>query len=111
MSIGHVNPELAEKLPLDRIAEICQRYGVSELAVHGLGAAVDGGSEKETLFLVTFHDDDFGPWGCKLDELENDLSGVLHQKVHVASRRGVEQSSLAPRRDRVLSSAILVYEF
>ena len=34
MSIGHVNPELATKLPLERIAEICQRYGVSELSVY-----------------------------------------------------------------------------
>ena len=40
-----------------------------------------------------FQNDDFGPWGCKLDQLENDLSGVMHEKVHVASRRGIEQSS------------------
>ena len=50
MTIGHVNPELAMKLPLDRIAEICRRYGVLELAVHGLGSETDGGPDEETLF-------------------------------------------------------------
>ena len=54
MTIGHVNPELAMKLPLDRIAEICQRYGVLEREVHGLGSETDGGPDEETLFLVTF---------------------------------------------------------
>ena len=61
--------------------------------------------ENEILFLVMFKDDDFGPWGSKLDELENDLSGLLHRKVHVASRRGIEQSSNAVRRVQVLGSA------
>ena len=35
-----------------------------------------------------FKDDDFGPWGSKLDEFENDLSGLMHRQVHVVSRRG-----------------------
>jgi predicted nucleotidyltransferase len=109
MSNGHVNPELA-KLPLDRIADICQRYGVSTLAVHGLWREANGGREEETIFLVTFRNDDFGPWGAKLDELENDLSGLLHQKVHVASRMGIEQSSIPPRRDSILESAQRIYE-
>jgi hypothetical protein len=56
------------------------------------------------------HNDDFGPRGDKLDELENDISGVMHQKVHVASRRGIEQSVLPPRRDRILESAQRIYE-
>jgi predicted nucleotidyltransferase len=110
MSIGRVNLEMAARLPLDRIAEICQRYSVSELAVHGLGDEGDANGEHEILFLVTFHNDDFGPWGAKLDELENDLSDLLHQKVHVASRLGIEQSTPPPRRDHVLGQASLVYE-
>lgn len=110
MSIGQVNPELAKRLPLDRITEICQRYGVSEFSVYGLGGEADVECEEEVLFLVTFHNDDSRPWGSKLDELENDLSVVMHESVHVASRRGVEPSSLPQRRDRILGSATLIYE-
>jgi hypothetical protein len=59
---------------------------------------------------VMFQKDDFGPWGSKLDELENDIAGAVHRKVHVASRRGVEESSLPPWRDHVLQSALRIYE-
>jgi uncharacterized protein len=110
VSIGKSNSDLATKLPLDQIAEICERFGVSELSVFGLGGEADAPSENEILFLVDFHNDDFGPWGSKLDAVENDLSGVMHYKVHVASRRGIEQSSSPPRRDRILGSAKRIYE-
>ena len=105
MSVGHPNPELAAKLPLDRIAEICQRHGVSELSVYGLGQEEGIEPEEELLFLVMFLNDDFGPWGANLDLVENDLSGVMHRKVHVASRRGIEQSSNAARRALILGKA------
>jgi len=105
MSTAHDHPELATKLPLERIYELCQKHGVSELSVCGVDCEERPAADDETLFLVTFKDDDFGPWGSKLDELENDLSGVMHRKVHVTSRRGIEQSSNAVRRVQVLGSA------
>ena len=109
MSIGHSDPALATRLPLDRIAELCQRYGVAELSVFGLGLEGDAKRAEGPLFLVMFHNNDFGPWGCKLDELENDLSGVMHEKVHVASRRGVEQSSPSPWREQILGTRRMIH--
>jgi hypothetical protein len=105
MSIGHDHSELATKLPLERIYELCRRHGVSELSVCGLDREEQPGAVEEILFLVMFQDDDFGPWGSKLDEFENDLSGVMHRKVHVASRRGIEQSSNPVRKAQVFGSA------
>ena len=49
--------------------------------------------------------------GSKLDLLENDLSGALHRKVSVASRRGVEQSTPSPRREQILDTRRVIYEF
>jgi predicted nucleotidyltransferase len=110
MSSGPVNPALATRLPLDRIADICRRYGVPELSVYGPGAEEDTGSEGEVLFLVTSQNDDFGPWGSKFDELENDLSGISHEKVHVASRQGIDQSSSPAQREHILANAQRIYE-
>ena len=110
MSTRYVNQSLATRLPLERIAELCQRYGVSELYVYELGPEGDAKRAEERLFLVTFHNNDFGPWGCKLDELENDPSGAMHQKVHVASRGGIEDSCPPPRRDHILATAQPIYE-
>ena len=110
MSIAHDRPELATKLPLERIDELCRKYGVSELSVCGVDREEGPGADDEILFLVMFKDNDFGPWGCKVDELENDLSGVMHRKVHVASRRGVEHSALPSEKNRILGTARLIYE-
>jgi predicted nucleotidyltransferase len=110
MSIGHVNPELATKLPLERIGEICQRYGVSELSVYGPILEKDFREDAEVRFLVMFLNNDFGPWGGKLDLLENDLSGALHRKVTVASRRGVEHSTPSPWREQILDARRVIYE-
>ena len=49
--------------------------------------------------------------GCLIDLLENDLSGTLHRKVRVASRRGVEQSTPSPRREDILDTRRVIYEF
>ncbi len=105
MSIGHDHPELATKLPMERIQELGQRYGVSELSVCGFDPEGPPGADDEILFLVMFLGDDYGPWGYKLDELKNDLSGVMHRKVHVASRRGVEQSANDIRKAQIFGSA------
>jgi uncharacterized protein len=105
MSIGHDHPELDKTLPHERILELCRRYGVSELSVFGAYGEEDLGVDDEVLFLVMFQNDDFGPWGSKLDDLENDLSGVLHRKVHVASRRGIERSANPIRKAQILGSA------
>lgn len=110
MSICQIDPELASRLPLDRIAECCHRYGVSELSVCCQIQEGDVGEEDEPLFLVIFLNDDFGPWGGKLDLLENDLSGSMHRKVHVSSRRGIQHSAGSPLRERILGSARLIYE-
>jgi hypothetical protein len=61
MSIGNVDSQLARMLPLDRIAEICRKYGVSQLSVFGLSSEREAASDEEVLFLATFHNDDRGP--------------------------------------------------
>jgi predicted nucleotidyltransferase len=110
MSIGQRDTGLAGRIPLERIGEACRRLGVSMLWVHGPILDHDPGPAEEVKFLVEFINNDFGPWGSKLDDLENDLSGVMHRKVHVASRGGIRDSTPSPWREQILNSAVLIYE-
>ena len=57
------------------------RFGVSQLWVHGPILERDPRPDEEVEFLVEFLNNDAGPWGSKLDLLENDLSGLMHRKV------------------------------
>ncbi len=89
MSIGQIDTGLPTRLPLGPIAEACRRHGVSGLWVHGPILERTPEPAEEVEFLVEFLHDDFGPWGSKLDLLENDLSGPMHRKVRVSARGGI----------------------
>jgi hypothetical protein len=61
MSVGQIDAGLAERLPLERIAEACGRLGVSQLWVHGPILERDPRPEEEVEFLVEFRSNDAGP--------------------------------------------------
>ena len=110
MSVGQIDAGLAGRLALGRITEACDRLGVSGLWVHGPILQRDLVPGEEVEFLVEFLNNDAGPWGSKLDLLENDLSGAMHRKVRVSSRGGIRDSTPSPWREQILGSARLIYE-
>ncbi len=97
-------------LPYEAIVELSDRYGVEELAVFGSVLRPDFRPDSDVDFLVTFIDDDEGPWMSKLQALESALADVLGREVDVVSRRGIEQSQNARRRRTILESAVTIYE-
>ena len=70
MSIGHVNPALADVDFRSNESPSFAAVPVSELSVFGSILGDDFGPESDVDFLVVFQDDDFGPWVGKLDLLE-----------------------------------------
>jgi predicted nucleotidyltransferase len=110
MSIGHIDRDLVTRIPLDRVANACGRCGVAQLWIHGPILERDPTSEEDVEFLVEFLNNDAGPWGSKLDLLENDLSGVMHRKVLVSLRGGIRDSRPSPWREQILHSVRLIYE-
>jgi predicted nucleotidyltransferase len=110
MSIGQCDTGLAGRMPLERIGEACRRLCVSRLWVYGPILDHAPSPTEDVKFLVDFINDDFGPWGSKLDVLENDLSGVMHRRAHVALRGGIRDSTLSPWREQILDPAVLIYE-
>jgi predicted nucleotidyltransferase len=109
MSIGHVNPELAKKLPLDRIAELCRKYYVVELSIFGSFLRDDFGPESDIDLLVIFQDDDYGPWMGKLLQMEDELSALLGRKVDLVPKESIERSENWIRRNRILDTAQVIY--
>ncbi|MBI4719005.1 MAG: nucleotidyltransferase domain-containing protein [Planctomycetes bacterium] len=92
------------------IEALCRKYGVKDLAVFGSALRDDFGPESDFDFLVTFENDDSGPWMNKVTGLEDDLTALLGRKADVTLRKGIERSANRIRRRAVLESAIMVYE-
>jgi predicted nucleotidyltransferase len=92
------------ELPVDRIADICKRYGVRELAV--FGSAAPGGlrPESDVDILVDFEPD--ARIGLvKFASLSEELECLVGRKVDLVTKTG-----LKPRvRSTVLGEARLVY--
>jgi uncharacterized protein len=96
-------------LPLDEIAAICQRYGVSELAVFGSALRADFGPASDVDFLVRFLDNDAGPWMSKFMDMEGELAPLVGRKVDLVDWNGVIQSTNPYRRNHILKHARVVY--
>ena len=94
---------------LDAITELCREYGVQELAVFRSALRDDFDSDSDVDFLVTFKDDDYGPFLGKLTDFEEALSALLGRRADVVTRRSVEQSDNYIRRNHILSSLRSVY--
>ena len=91
-------------LPVERIAEICRRYQVSELAVFGSAARGEMRPDSDIDLLVEFRPD---AWIGLLEfaAMERELSELLARKVDLVSKRG-----LKPRvRPHVFRDARIVY--
>lgn len=102
--------ELRIDLPLEEIARVCQKYGVSELAVFGSVLRDDFDPARSDVdFLVRFIDNDAGPWMGKFLDMKDELGAMLGREVDVVDWRGIEQSTNPYRRNHILKHARQVY--
>ena len=102
--------QLRIDLPLEAIAGVCEKYGVSELAVFGSVLRDDFDPARSDVdFLVRFEGNDAGDWGHKYMDMEEELAKLLGRKVDVVSWTGIEQSTNPVRRGHILRHARRVY--
>lgn len=102
-------PDLRISIPLEAIAGLCRKYAVAELSVFGSALRDEFRSDSDVDFLVRFENGDCGPWGCKLDELAQELASLLGRRVEVADRNAVEKSENYIRRRHIFGTARQVY--
>jgi predicted nucleotidyltransferase len=90
-------------LPLERIAEICRRYGVTELAVFGSAVRDDFGPDSDIDFLYVLSEDSNLGW--EIVDLRDALQDAVGREVDIVPKKYLHWVI----RDRVLAEAEVIY--
>jgi predicted nucleotidyltransferase len=92
----------------EQIAEFCQRWRITELALFGSVLRADFRPDSDVDVLVSFASD--AHWTLfDMVHMQNEMSQILGREVDLVSRRGLEASRNYLRRDAILSSAEVVH--
>ena len=88
----------------DRIADLCRRWNVVELAVFGSVARGDSREDSDLDVMVTFAPD--AHIGLlSLARMENELSAMFNRKVDLVTKGGLKPLI----RDEILAEAEVLY--
>ena len=101
-----MNPGI--EIPMDRIAEFCQRNRIRRLALFGSVLRDDFMPESDVDVLV-----EFKPGtrvGLAFIAVQEELAGILERRVDMSTFQGVEGSRNWLLRAEILDSAEVVYE-
>jgi uncharacterized protein len=91
------------EVDIDRIAEICQRYGVARLEVFGSVGRNEERSDSDVDVLYELVPG--ARLGWEIEDLTDELSDVLGRPVDLVSRRALHERL----REAVLAEARLLY--
>ena len=100
---------ILQRLPVDeaQLDTFCRRWKITKLELFG-STLIDPSRARDIDLLVTFAQD--ARWGLfEHEHMQRELSGLLGRSVDLISRRAVETSRNALRRNAILSSAVPVY--
>lgn len=97
------------EIPADRVAALCERWGVARLAVFGSVLRTDFRPDSDVDFLATFAPEshlsllDLAGMQCELEDL-------VGRPVDLVDAAALSRSRRHRRREAILTSAIPVYE-
>jgi len=100
--------KIAIELPMNQIAEFCQKWQVSELALFGSVLRDDFRPDSDIDILVQFSPDAH-PTFSTLDQMETELKTLCNRDIDLVTRQGIESSRNYLRRHEILSSAQVIY--
>jgi predicted nucleotidyltransferase len=90
-------------LHVDRLAELCRRYGIAELSVFGSVARGDDRPESDVDLLYVLAPT--ARLGWEIVDLRDELAEVLGRPVDLVPKSGLKRLI----RDRVLAEARVLY--
>jgi len=92
----------------EKIAEFCGKWKIRELSLFGSVLREDFSDDSDIDVLVAFSDNARHTL-FDLVDMEDELRTMFGRKVDLVSRRGIESSRNAVRRNAILNSAEAVY--
>ena len=95
-------------LPSDGLADFCERWQITELALFGSVLREDFGPDSDVDVLVSF-EPRVPHTLLDIVRMQEELSGMLGRKVDLIERTAVEQSRNYIRRKAILQSAETIY--
>lgn len=96
------------QLPEEKLAEFCQRWKVSELALFGSILRDDFRPDSDVDMLITFAPD--AKRGLMtLARMKYELEDLLGREVDLVSKSAIETSHNWIRRDEILATAQVIY--
>jgi predicted nucleotidyltransferase len=95
-------------LPMEKIADFCQKWQVKELALFGSILRSDFNENSDVDVMVTFYSEAH-PTLFDLAEMEDELTQLFQRKVDLITRKGIETSRNYLRRQAILSSSQVIY--
>jgi uncharacterized protein len=98
----------AIELPIEQIAEFCDRWQVTEFALFGSVLRADFRADSDIDVMVQFHPDAH-PTFSTLDQMESELQTLFQRNIDLITRQGIETSRNYLRRHEILSSAQVIY--
>ena len=98
----------AIELPMEKIAEFCDRWEVTEFAFFGSVLRDDFRPDSDVDVMVQFHPDAH-PTFSTLDQMEAELKMIFDRDIDLITRQGIETSRNYLRRNEILSSAQVIY--
>lgn len=93
----------AVEIDLERLREVCERYGVASLEVFGSVARGDDGPDSDLDLLYVLKPE--ARLGFKLFDLEDELAGIFGRPIDLVGRRSINKYI----REQVLADAQLFY--
>jgi uncharacterized protein len=82
-------PPRGVKVDRERLAEVCRRYGIEELAVFGSVARGDASSDSDVDLLYVLAPG--ARLGFALNRLEDELAEIFGRPVDLVSRRALHR--------------------
>lgn len=95
-------------IPMEKIADFCQKWSVIELALFGSILRDDFNQNSDVDIMVQFHPEAH-PTLFDLAEMEAELKQLFQREVDLMTRKGIETSRNYLRRQAILSSARVIY--
>lgn len=93
----------------EQIAEFCQRWQVTELAVFGSVLREDFKPDQSDIDVLVTFDSHYSWTYDAAFQMREELMALFQRQVDLISRKSLEQSTNWLRRNHILNSAQVIY--